>query len=97
MKAIFIVFNQAVVEKVEYMLDTLNIRGFSQWENIQGRGSKDGNPHYGTHTWPEINIGTLAVVEDDMVDTVLEKIQKIDEINKDVGIRAFVWNVERTV
>jgi nitrogen regulatory protein PII len=97
MKAIFIVFNQAVVEKVEYMLDTLKIRGFSQWENIQGRGSKDGNPHYGTHTWPEINIATLAIVEDDMVDIVLEKIQKIDEINKTVGIRAFVWNVERTV
>lgn len=97
MKAIFITFNQALTEKVEYMLDALKVRGFSQWEGIQGRGSVDGDPHYGTHTWPEINIATIAVVEDDMVDIILEKIKKIDEINKEVGIRAFVWNIEKTV
>jgi len=97
MKAIFIVFNQALTERVEYMLDGLGIRGFSQWEGIQGRGSVDGDPHYGTHTWPEINVATMAIVEDAKVDVVLEKIKKIDEINKEVGIRAFVWNIEQTV
>ena len=97
MKSILIIFNQALTEKVEYMLDKLEIRGFSQWTGIQGRGSKDGSPHYGTHTWPEINTGTIAIVEDDKVDIVLEKIKKIDKINKEVGIRAFVWNIEQTV
>ena len=97
MKAIFIIFNQALTEKVEYMLDVLEVRGFSQWEGIQGRGTKDGAPHYVTRTWPEINTGTMAVVEDDKVDIILEKIKKIDEINKSVGIRAFVWNIERMV
>ena len=29
--------------------------------------------------------------------TDLEKIKAIDEINKEVGIRAFVWNIEQTV
>ncbi|MCK9321125.1 MAG: hypothetical protein M0P32_03880 [Bacteroidales bacterium] len=97
MKAIFIIFNQALTEKVEYMLDVLEVRGFSQWEGIQGRGTKDGDPHYGTHTWPEINTGTIAVVEDDKVDIILEKIKKIDEINEEVGVRAFVWDIEKTV
>ncbi len=97
MKSIFIVFNQALTEKVEYMLDALGVRGFSQWEGIQGRGSVDGEPRYGTHTWPEINVATLVVVEDEMVDIILEKIQKIDNISKEVGIRAFVWNIEKTV
>jgi len=31
------------------------------------------------------------------VDTVLEKIKKLDTINKEIGIRAFVWHVEKTV
>lgn len=97
MKAVFLVFNQAIVEKVEYMLDKLNVRGFSQWENIQGRGSVDGDPHYGNHTWPEINVATLVVVEDEMVDIILEKVKKIDEINKEVGIRAFVWSIEKAI
>ncbi|HPX76007.1 MAG: hypothetical protein QM212_01685 [Bacteroidota bacterium] len=97
MKAIMIIFNHALTEKVEYMLDRLEVRGFTQWENLQGRGSVDGDPHYGTHTWPEINTATIAVVEDDKVDIILEKVQRIDEINKEVGIRAFVWNIEKTV
>ncbi|MCK9499445.1 MAG: hypothetical protein M0Q45_08065 [Bacteroidales bacterium] len=97
MKAIMIIFNHALTEKVEYMLDKLEVRGFTQWENLQGRGSIDGDPHYGTHTWPEINTATIAVVEDDKVDIILEKVRKIDEINKEVGIRAFVWNIEKTV
>ncbi|HOD88984.1 MAG TPA: hypothetical protein PKN53_08285, partial [Bacteroidales bacterium] len=67
MKAIMIIFNHALTEKVEYMLDRLEVRGFTQWENLQGRGSVDGDPHYGTHTWPEINTATIAVVEDDKV------------------------------
>ncbi len=95
MKAVLIVFNTALTDKVEYMIDKLNIRGFTQWDGLQGRGSVDGDPHYGTHTWPEINTSTLCIVEDDKVDILLEKIQKIDEIDKRVGIRAFVWNIER--
>jgi hypothetical protein len=48
----------------------------------------------GTHTWPEENTARLAVMEDDVVPAVLEGAKKLDEENKDVGIRVFVWNVE---
>lgn len=94
MKAVMIIFNQALTEKVEYMLDFLNVRGYSFWQDVQGRGSHTGEPRYGTHTWPEMNSAVLAVVEDHMVEPILAKVKKIDEINKTVGIRAFVWNVE---
>ncbi len=97
MKAIFIVYNQAHTEKVEYMLDRLEVRGFTQWSELYGRGSVDGDPHMGTHTWPESNTATLAVVEDDKVDVVLEKVQKLNAVNEEVGIRAFVWDVLKTV
>lgn len=112
MKSILIVFNQASTERVEYMLDTLGIRGFTFWENVQGRGSGDfgraasktgtearrpGDPHRGTHTWPEMNNAILTVVDDNKVDELLNSVRKLDRRNEEVGIRAFVWNIEQIV
>lgn len=94
MKAIFIVYNQAHTEKVEYIFDKLDIRGFTRWTDLTGRGSVDGDPHMNTHTWPEQNTARLTVVEDEMVPKILAAIKKMDDINKDVGVRAFVWNIE---
>jgi nitrogen regulatory protein PII len=97
MKAIMIIYNQAHTEKVEYMLDKLGIRGYSLWENVQGRGTNTGVPHLGTHAWPEINKSVLAIIEDGLVDTLLDKVKRIDAVNEDVGIRAFVWEILKAV
>lgn len=97
MKAIMIIYNQAHTERVEYMLDKLEIKGYSLWENVQGRGSSTGVPHLATHSWPEINKSLLTIVDDDKVDPVLEIVKKIDSINEEVGIRAFVWDILKTV
>jgi nitrogen regulatory protein PII len=97
MKAIMIIYNQAHTEKVEYMLDKLGVRGYTLWENVQGRGANTGVPHLGTHAWPEINKSVLAIVEEEKVDKVLDTVKKIDTINEEVGIRAFVWDVLKSV
>ncbi len=97
MKAVMIIYNQAHTEKVEHIIDKLGIKGYSLWENVQGRGSTTGVPHLGTHTWPEINKSTLTVVDDEVVDQLLNMVRKIDKINEEVGIRAFVWDITKTV
>lgn len=97
MKSVFITYNQAFTERVEYMLDRLQIKGFTQWVDVKGRGSVSGDPHMGTHTWPEINNAIIAIVDDEKVEVLLEKVQKLNAINEEVGIRAFVWHIERTV
>lgn len=97
MKAVFIVFNQANTERVEFMLDKLAVRGFTFFEQIQGRGSVNGVPHRGTHTWPEMNSAVMSVVEDDRVDDLLKSVHKLDIRNKEYGVRAFVWNIEASV
>jgi nitrogen regulatory protein PII len=94
MKAIFIVYNQAHTEKVEYMFEKLNIRGFTRWTELTGRGSMDGNPHMKTHTWPEQNTARMTIVEDEKVQPILKAVRSMDEVNKDVGIRAFAWHIE---
>ena len=97
MKSIMIVFNQASTERVEYLLDTLDVRGFTFWENVQGRGHLNGDPHRGTHTWPEMNNAVMTIVDDDKVESVLLAVRKLDKRDETVGIRAFVWNIEQMV
>ena len=97
MKALMIIYNQAHTEKVEYLLDRLGIKGYTIWENVQGSGTNTGVPHLGTHTWPEINKSLLTIVDDDKVDIVLNNVKRIDAVNAEVGIRAFVWDILKTV
>lgn len=92
-----IFFNQANTERIEFLLDKMEIRGFSFWENVQGRGSVNGDPHRGTHTWPEMNNAVMTVVEDDKVDDLLDNVRRLDKRNPEVGVRAFVWNIEQMV
>ena len=97
MKAVFIVFNQANTERVEYMLEVLKVRGFTFFEQVQGRGSETGEPRRGTHTWPEMNSAIITMVDDSKVDELLETVHKLDLRNKEIGVRAFVWNISKTV
>ena len=97
MKSVMIVFNQANTERVEYMLDVLGIRGFTFFEEVQGRGSKNGEPRRGTHAWPEMNSCVITIVKDEQLDTLLEAVKKLDKRNEEVGVRAFAWDEIATV
>lgn len=97
MKAVFIVYNQALTEQVEQALVSLSIRGFSKWKDMQGAGSKNGEPHLGTHTWPTMNSGIITVINDEIVSKLLEKVEKINSIAEMQGIHAFVWNIETMI
>lgn len=92
-----IVFNQANTERVEYMLEMLGIRGFTFFEQVQGQGSVDGEPRRGTHAWPEMNSSVITIVPDEKVEPLLEAVQKLDARNKEVGVKAFTWNIEQMV
>lgn len=93
MKAVFISYNQALTDRVNKILDDQEIRGFTRWALTEGRGSVDGEPHYGTHAWPSMNTSILAIVEDQKVDPLLEALRKMDAATKMQGSRAFVWDI----
>lgn len=97
MKSVLIVYNQANTERVEYLLDKLGIRGFTYWENVQGRGHENGDPHRGTHAWPEMNSAMMTVIEDEKVEELLLNIRRLDKRNPEVGVRAFVWTIDQMV
>ena len=49
MKAIFTVYNQAYYKEIVKIFEDLGVRGYTEWDDIQGRGSVDGEPHEGSH------------------------------------------------
>lgn len=97
MKAIFITFDQAHYEAILQILDRNSQRGFTYWENVQGRGTKDGEPHYGSHAWPGTNSSIMVMAEDDRVERLLSALRALDDSKKALGLRAFVMPVEQSI
>ncbi len=94
MKAVMIILDQAHYSQIVRDLSKLNIRGFTSWKEVFGRGSDKGEPHYGSHAWPSVNNAILTVVEDDRVKSLLTYLKELDTEYQNLGLRAFVWNVE---
>ncbi len=97
MQAIFIAFDQAHYEAVVELLDRNGCRGFTSLGDTPGRGSVKGEPHYGSHAWPGLASAIITIVEDHQVDPLLAKLKHLDEDRPMLGLRAFVWNVEKTI
>ena len=94
MKAVFIVYGQALTEPIQSILDVENIRGFTRWDETFGRGSDNGEPHYGSHAWPSKNASILTIVEDAKVERLLERLRRLNDHAEEQGLNAYVWNVE---
>lgn len=97
MKSIFITFDQAYYEQIMSILRGNNIRGFTSWAEVQGRGTKTGDPHLGTHAWPSLNSALITIVEDEKVKQVLNDLKALDQTSELMGLRAFVWNIEEMI
>jgi len=94
MKAVFIVYGQALTEPIQNILDKESIRGFTYWDETFGRGSNKGEPHYGSHAWPSKNASILTIIEDHKVERLLEHLRHLNEHAEQQGLNAYVWNVE---
>ena len=94
MKALFIAYNQAYNEEIVEVLEAHRQRGYTRWQDIQGKGSFNGIPRQGSHAWPEMVHAVLAMVKDELVEPILSDLKAKDEASPDLGLRAFVWNIE---
>ena len=95
MKAIFVAYNQAYNDEIVELLSSLGHRGFTRWDDIKGRGMVDGEPHFGSHAL--MNQAVLTMVEDSAVDAILAGLRQKDVDYPDLGLRAFVWNIEQFI
>ena len=97
MKAIMISFDQAHYESVIAALDRTNARGFTMMEQTQGRGSINGDPHYGSHAWPSMCSTIFTIVTDEQETALMERLKKLDADNPMLGLRAFSWIIDKSI
>ena len=97
MKTIFIAYDKALHELVVEALSASLCKGYTLLPDAAGRGSVTGEPHLGSHAWPSTNSAIITVCDDEKVDPVLARLHKIDLENPLLGLRAFVWNVEKSI
>ena len=93
MKAIFVACNQSIYDEVLDIMNRMQMRGYTGWEELMGCGSRNGEPHLGNHAWPTMNSALLTVTDDGKVDEFLKSLKGLDEANEMQGLRAFVWDV----
>ena len=64
---------------------------------MKGRGTHTGEPHMGTHTWPAFNNTILAIVDKEKIEPLLSRLKELNEEVEDQGLRAFVWDIEKSL
>ena len=82
-----------LTERINWVLDHYGVRGYTLFPLTYGRGTVNGEPHMGSHTWPAMNATVLAVVEDAKLPPVMEALRKMEKETQMQGMRAFVWEV----
>ena len=93
MKAVFVVCNQSMFDAVQDIMKDMGLRGFTGWEELMGCGSRDGEPHLGSHAWPTMNSALISVMEDDKAAEYMQRLKQLDADNDQQGLRAFAWPV----
>ena len=97
MKSILITFDQAFFERIMALLDRHNCRGSVIGSRCRDVAGKTGEPHYGSHAWPSMCSAIITVVDEAKVAPLLEALHRMDKETEQLGLRAFVWNIEQTI
>lgn len=97
MKAVFVVYNQALSEQVHETIQHAGIQGYTRWRNVEGAGSETGEPHLGSHIWPAINAATMLIVTDQEAKVLMERLALLNSQTPQQGLRAFSWEISETI
>ena len=96
MKSVLITFDQAYYERIMALLDRLGCRGFTYLEKYRDVVQRQAIRI--SEAMPaSMCSAILTVVDDSKVDPLLDTLHKMDLETEQLGLRAFVWNIERTI
>lgn len=97
LKFVFIAYNQAYHPLILRSLGRHNLKGYTSWDQVQGRGTYGGEPHLGDHAWPTMNQAMVVVCPKEAIEPLFADLHKLDADAPEQGLRAFVLNVEQTL
>jgi hypothetical protein len=82
-----IVYDRAIDEELIDVLEELDIRYYTKWQNVLGVGRHD--PHLGDDVWPGLNNVIMTVVRAEKKDLLLERVKVLQASFASAGLRAF--------
>lgn len=99
MKIIFVVYHDILEDRVENLLEKLDIDFYTEWENVKGKGHKS-DAHLGTRTFPGYNsVRMIALQKEDLLAELTKGIEELNKIalRDDDKIRLFQVPLERII
>jgi len=95
-KLILIAHNVNINEEVMEGLKELEIKNYTKWDRVLGRGIK-GGPHLDTPVWPGYNCVLAIALEEERVPILVSKIESLKQRFSKEGIKAFILPVEQII
>jgi len=93
MKFVMICYNEAIDDEVIELLEQAGVTGYTKWTMVSGKGQTSG-PHLLSHIWPKANNVIAVAVEEQVANSILDKVRQIREKLGSEGLKAFMWEIE---
>ncbi|GAI12059.1 unnamed protein product [marine sediment metagenome] len=93
MKMFMIAYNSAIESEVMEILEKYSIESYTKWTQVQGKGKMSGT-HLGTNIWPGENSVLFCAIEGEKTENLIKLIKEHRKKSGNLGIKAFVWNLE---
>ena len=93
MKLVMIMYNEAINDEVQSLVEQYGVDGFTKWTKVFGKGRSSG-PHLGTHIWPKANNVLAVAAEEGAAGKIIEGVREIRKRFAKEGLKAFMWEIE---
>lgn len=94
MKLVMICYNEAIDDEVTELLDKMDIKGYTKWTKVLGKGQTS-EPHLLSHIWPKANNVIAVAVEEEIAHTIMDKLRSMKTQVGKAGLKAFMWSVDQ--
>jgi nitrogen regulatory protein PII len=93
MKLVMICYNEAIDNEVIELLEQADVKGYTKWTKVQGKGETSG-PHLITPIWPKSNNALFTVLPEKDADEIFERIRTLKTKVAKEGLKAFMWKID---
>ena len=94
MKMVFMSFFEEKTDEVLQLLESEQVAFYTHWTKTQGKVAGF-RPRMGTQVWPGNNGAVLFPIEDDRLDSLMEKVKQFNRKTEFEGVAAFVFDITR--
>lgn len=93
-KMIFLIYDKAIDLKIEQLLESLNIDGYTKWQDVEGFGGAE--KRLGSKVWPGSNSMRIIVDDQEKTSLLIDKIKELrDGSAKPPALKLFKVPVEQ--